>query len=138
MAQLEIGGLAAVGEADPEAQVVVGELSSRVNAVAEHVEGAKVALLPRDDLTQAQVQGAAEPGGVGPDAGQPDRPLRGAGQNELDRDDPRDHAGGRLDPGRPTVLDLRLRQLRRLRPRHHPILTHATRALDQTRWKAKD
>jgi hypothetical protein len=140
MAQLEIGGLAAVGEADPEAQVVVGELSSRVNAVAEHVEGAKVALLPRDDLTQAQVQGAAEPGRVGPDAGQPDRPLGGAGQNELDRDDPRDHVGGRLDPGRPTVLNLGrlLRQLRRLRPRHQPILTHATRALDRTRWKAKD
>jgi hypothetical protein len=46
------------------------------------------------------VQGAAEPVGIGPDAGKPDRPLRGAGQDELDRHDPGNHVGGRLDPGR--------------------------------------
>jgi hypothetical protein len=50
MTLLEIGGLAAVGEPDPEAQVVVGELAGRVNLVAEHVEGAEVALLSRDHL----------------------------------------------------------------------------------------
>jgi hypothetical protein len=94
MTLLEVGGLAAVGEADPNAQVVVGELASRIDPVAEDVEGAEVALLARDHLTQAQMQGAAEPGRVGPDAGQPDRPLGGAGQDQLDRDDPGDHVGG--------------------------------------------
>jgi hypothetical protein len=72
---VQVGGLAAVGEPDPKAQVVVGELTGRVDPVAEHVEGAKVALLPRDHLTQPQVQGAAKPDRIGPDAGQPDRPL---------------------------------------------------------------
>jgi hypothetical protein len=122
----------------PKAQVIVGELVGRIHAVAEHVEGAEVALLTRDVLAQAQVQGAAEPGGVGADAGQPDRPLRGAGQDQLNRGDSGDQVGGRLDPGRPAVLDLRLqllRQLRRLGRRHQPILIHTTRALAQTRWK---
>ena len=125
----EVGGLAAVGEADPEPQVVVGELPGRIHAVAEHVEGAEVALLTRDDLAQPQVEGAAEPGRVRAESGQPDRPLRRASQDELHWDDPGDYVGGRLDPGRPTVLNLRrlLRQLRRLGYRHHRILTHPSR-----------
>jgi hypothetical protein len=131
MTLLEVGGLAAVGEPDPKAQVVVGELTGRIHAVAEHVEGAEVALLPWDDLAQPQVEGAAESSRIHADAGQPDRPLRCAGQDELNRDDPRDHVSGRLDPGRPAVLDLRLRQLRRLGRGHHWILTHTSWAFTQ-------
>jgi hypothetical protein len=131
---VQVGRLAAVGESDPKAQVVVGELTRRVDPVAEHVEGAEGALLPWDDLTQPQMEGAAEPGRVGPDPGQPQRPLRGAGKNQFDRDHPGDQVGGRLNPGRPTVLDLWLRQLRRLGCGHHPILSHANRALDPTSW----
>jgi hypothetical protein len=78
-AVIQVGGLATVGEPDPKTQVVVGELPGRIHAVPETVEGAEGALLAGDDLAKAQVQGAAEPGRVGPDAGQPDRPLRVCG-----------------------------------------------------------
>jgi hypothetical protein len=77
------------------------ERSRRIYVVTEHAEGPEGALLPRDDLTQPQMQGAAEPGRIGPAAGQPDRPLAGAGQDELDRDDPgTTSAGGSTQAGR--------------------------------------
>jgi hypothetical protein len=134
---LQVGGLAAVGEPDPKAQLVVGELADRIDRVAEYVEGAEEALLPRDDLAQAEMQGAGEAGGIGADAGQPDRPLGGTGQDELDRDDPGDQVGGWLDLGRPTVRDLRLRQLRRLGRRHHPMPTqrNCLQSNQRDHWK---
>jgi hypothetical protein len=95
---LQVGGLAAVGEPDPNAQVVVAKLTGRIEL--EHVEHARAekALFASDDLAQPEMQGAGEAGRVGADAGQPDRPLRCPGQDELDRDDPGHHVGGRLDP----------------------------------------
>jgi hypothetical protein len=68
---VQVGGLAAVGEPDPKAQVVVGELTGRIDALVEHVEGAEVALLAGDVLSQPQMQRAAEPGRIGPDPAQP-------------------------------------------------------------------
>jgi hypothetical protein len=44
---LQVGGLAAVGEADPKAQVVVGELAGRIELEhVEHAEDAEEALFP--------------------------------------------------------------------------------------------
>ncbi len=41
---VQVGGLAAVGEPDPKTQVVVGELASRIDPVAEQVEGTSLAM----------------------------------------------------------------------------------------------
>jgi hypothetical protein len=72
---VQVVGLAAVGEPDPEAQVVVGEIPGRIDPVTEHVEGAEGALLSRDDLPEPQVEGAAEAGRIGADPCQSNRPL---------------------------------------------------------------
>jgi hypothetical protein len=52
-----------------------------------------------------------EPGGVHEQAVDQDGMGVGAGQKQLDWHDPGHHVGGRLEPGRPTVLGLRLRRL---------------------------
>jgi hypothetical protein len=49
---LQVGRLAAVGEPDPNAQVVVGELTGWVDLVAEQAEQAEPALLARDNLPE--------------------------------------------------------------------------------------
>jgi hypothetical protein len=58
---VEVGRLAAVGE-----------LAVGVDLVAEHAVHAEEALLTRNEVLELQVQGAGEPGGIGPDAGQSD------------------------------------------------------------------
>jgi hypothetical protein len=79
MALFQVGGLA-VGEPDPKAQVVVDELAGWVDPIAEHVEGAEGALLPPGITSRKRRwRGQPNPSGIGPDTGQPDRPLRGAG-----------------------------------------------------------
>ena len=78
-------------------------------------------LFAGDDLAEPQVQGAGEAGGIGADAGQPDRPLWGVGQNQLDRHHRGHHVLGWLDPGRPAVVGLR--RLRRLGRGHIPRST---------------
>jgi hypothetical protein len=42
----EVGGLAAVGEPDSEAQVVVGELTGRIDGVADMLKAPKVLCSP--------------------------------------------------------------------------------------------
>jgi hypothetical protein len=64
MTLIQVGGLAGVGQPDPNAQEGVGELARRVGPVAEPVEGPEGAVLAGDVLPQPQMQGAAEPGRV--------------------------------------------------------------------------